>query len=266
MKRRQLTELGDQAWLPGSIRDALTDYLEFVTNRTHPYAPILPQLGHTLEQAAAREVIDLCSGGAGPWPSLLPALRRSRPLRVLLTDKFPNVRALARAKAASGGVLDFAAEPVDATAVPDQLVGFRTMFAAFHHFPPAQARAILEDAARKGQGVGVFEATHRSVLGVLLTLLTPLLVLVSTPLIRPFRPSRLFWTYVVPVVPAAVLWDGVVSCLRTYTPAELRALTAGLPAAGAYCWEVGERRADRAPLPVTYLLGYPCAEQAPQQR
>lgn len=31
MKRFQLIEIEDQAWLPTSVRDALTDYLQFMT-------------------------------------------------------------------------------------------------------------------------------------------------------------------------------------------------------------------------------------------
>jgi len=34
MRRFQIFEIEDQAWLPNSIRDALTDYLQFVTDRT----------------------------------------------------------------------------------------------------------------------------------------------------------------------------------------------------------------------------------------
>jgi hypothetical protein len=91
--------------------------------------------------------------------------------------------------------------------------------------------------------------------------LTPLIVLLVTPMIRPFRWSRLFWTYAAPLVPLIVLWDGVVSCLRTYSPAELLELTEGLGGKG-YLWESGEERQQRSPIPVTYLIGYPTAELA----
>jgi hypothetical protein len=40
--------------------------------------------------------------------------------------------------------------------------GIRTMFTALHHFRPPQARGILEDAARKGSGIAVFEPLSRS--------------------------------------------------------------------------------------------------------
>ena len=261
MKRFQLIEIGDQVWLPNSVRDALTDYLQFVINLTKPYAPIVPRLRHALAQTNACRIIDLCSGGAGPWLALQPALQDSASMSVLLTDKFPNVPAFERAFSVSNGALEFVAESVDATAVSEQMVGFRTLFSSFHHFRPAEARAILGDAVKNRQGIGVFEATHRSVLAILLMFITPFLVLIFTPFIRPFRPSRLLWTYVVPIVPLIVLFDGIVSCLRTYTPAELQTLTAEVSSETPYQWEIGEQRAEGKPLPVTYLLGYPTAAE-----
>jgi hypothetical protein len=84
-------------------------------------------------------------------------------------------------------------------------------------------------------------------------LLVPLAVLLLTPRIRTWSWARLLLTYVVPVVPLLVLWDGVVSCLRSYRADELRALTAGLDE--GYTWEVGEYR--RRGVAVTYLIGAP---------
>ena len=37
-------------------------------------------------------------------------------------------------------------------------------------------------------------------------------------------PGRLFFTYLVPVVPFVWVFDGYISCLRTRTPAELQQL------------------------------------------
>ena len=36
---------------------------------------------------------------------------------------------------------------------------------AFQHFRPEEARAVLADAVRKRQGIGVFEGTHNSLGG-----------------------------------------------------------------------------------------------------
>lgn len=257
MRRWHLIEIEDQPWCPRAIRDAATDYLQFSIAVGKVYAPIADKLRRAVARAGAVRVIDLCSGGAGPWSTLssdLAADGRS-PVEVCLTDRFPNVLAFERARATSGGAITFREDSIDATAVPADLAGFRTLFSALHHFPPAAARAVLADAVARGQGIGAFEATQRSVAGVLVMLLTPLLVLLFTPFIRPLRWSRLFWTYVIPLVPLVVLFDGIVSSLRTYTPVELRGLTTGLTA-GGYEWDIGEARAAHAPVPVTYLIGY----------
>src|SRR5690242_980350 len=100
------------------------------------------------------------------------------------------------------------------------------------------------------------EGTYHSALTMFLMLLVPLMVLLVTPFIRPFRWSRLFWTYLVPVVPLVSLFDGLVSCVRTYSVQELRELTEDL-GANNYKWDFGELKGPAGPIPITYLIGVP---------
>lgn len=246
-------EIHDQPWCPASLRDAVTDNLQFYLDLGNHYAAVLPLLRASLARAGAGRVADLCSGAGGPWRRLHRALDG---VTVVLTDKYPNRAALERVAAGSGGRIEFSLDSVDAQQVPATLVGFRTMFTSFHHFRPASARAILEDAVRARQGIGVFELNARRPLAFAIAVLVPLLVLLSAPFIRPFRWSRIVWTYLVPALPLVAFVDYVVSCLRTYTPEELRALAAGV-AGAAYEWEAGELRSRSSPVPITYLLGIP---------
>ncbi len=87
-------------------------------------------------------------------------------------------------------------------------------------------------------------------------LLVPLMVLLTTPLIRPFRWSRLFWTYLIPVVPLTSLFDGLVSCMRTYSAQELRELAEGA-GTKTYLWEIGELKRTAGLIRITYLVGVP---------
>jgi hypothetical protein len=137
--------------------------------------------------------------------------------------------------------------------VPSELKGFRTMFTSFHHFSPEEARAILQNAVDAGEGIGIFEITRRAPLTLGLMFAWALMPFVYTPWIRPFRWSRLLWTYLVPIIPLVFLFDGVVSCLRTYRPQELREIVDKLTA-GEYQWEIGEHSSGR--VPITYLIGY----------
>lgn len=257
-------EIHDQLWCPVSLRDALTDNLQFYLNLGNHYAPVVPLLRRALKRTGARRIVDLCSGGGGPWLRLHRALdaEGEQAIDVVLTDKFPNHAALEWARAATAGRVHFYPDPVDATRVPAGLDGFRTLFTSFHHFRPEEARAILRDAVLNRQGVAVFEVTARRPIAILAGVMVPLLVLLSAPFIRPFRWSRLAWTYLPPVLPIVATFDGIVSCLRTYDPAELRVLTAGLTDDG-YTWEIGELPGWRSPVPVTYLIGVPGRVAAP---
>jgi hypothetical protein len=254
MRRRQLVELEDLSWWPRTFRDAATDYLAASVRVSKAHERIAPVLAAALRRCHATQVVDLCSGAGGIWPRLLPALRsQGVDVQVTLTDKFPNLAALERAAAETPG-LGFDAEPVSALAVPARLAGFRTMFLAFHHFEPQDARAILAAAVRDCQGIAVVEGISRRAVLLPLMAAAPLAVWLLTPFIRPFRWSRLFWTYVLPVVPLNVVFDGVVSCLRVYSRDEM--LDMARAAGGGYEWETGTVFVPGAPA-IPYLIGVP---------
>jgi hypothetical protein len=257
MKRRQLVELEDLPWWPRTFRDAATDYLATSMRVAKAPAAVAPLLAAALARAGATRVVDLCSGGGGPWADLLPALRaRGVDVRVRLSDKFPNVAALQALAAATPGI-EVETTPVSALDVPPRLTGFRTVFLAFHHFAPRDAQAILASAVRGGEGIAIVEGASRRPAALAVMTGLPLAVWLLTPLIRPFRWSRLFWTYLVPVLPLAILFDGVVSCLRIYTPDEMLAMAASLPDGSAYEWDAGLLRPPGAPISVPYLIGIP---------
>jgi hypothetical protein len=254
MRRLHLFEIEDQAWCPRWLRDAMTDYLAEAHRLTAPYAPAVPTLEQALRRDSATDVVDLCSGAGGPWPQLLPQLRaRGLDLQVRLTDLHPNGRAVERWQANG---LEYVPYSVPGVALPAGWRGFRTLFSSLHHFRPADARALLGAARTAGVGFAAFEATQRSAKAVLVAQLLPLATWILTPFIRPRRLSRFACTYLVPILPLALWWDGTVSCLRTYTVAELWALVADL-GGDDYTWEAGSVRGRGGPIPITYLVGAP---------
>jgi hypothetical protein len=152
--------------------------------------------------------------------------------------------------------------------VPESLKGMRTLFEGFHHFKPDQAKLILQDAVNKKTAIGIFEASLKFPLGFFLLLLSPLITIASyffmTPFIKPRTFGRFFWTYLIPVVPLATSWDGVVSLFRTYSPKELKELTA-FCISDDYTWEVGYASTGTPVFSFTYLVGYPIEKlQCPQ--
>src|SRR5262249_22233972 len=157
-----------------------------------------------------------------------------------------NREALAHACAESDGALDWLARSVDATRVPEELPGVRTIWNAFHHFPPERAREILASAARAGRPIAVFEMLTREPAPLVGILVSPLVASLTAPLWRPFRFTNVVFSWLVPLIPFVVLWDGIVSWLRIYDAEELRELVTPL-ATDDYEWEIGKIRVSVLP-------------------
>jgi hypothetical protein len=260
MRRLELFEIHDHSIFPVALRDLVTDALQTLWKFGDSYQSIVPRLHGFLVASRSHDVLDLCSGGGGPWLNLAGRLihDHSFPVRVSLSDKFPNHDAFKKAADQQNLTIAAVFYPVDATLVPANLSGFRTIFSSFHHFGPTDAREILRSALKAEQGIGIFEVPRRSLKTILVLCFTPLLVLLLTPFVAPFRWSRLLWTYLIPVVPLVILIDGLISCLRAYSLDELREMVSELQqqeSQAEYHWEVGEECGVL--LPVTYLIGCP---------
>jgi hypothetical protein len=257
MRRIQFIELHEQRWFPRFLRDDITGTMQCALNFSAAYASIAPLFQNALKSTGARSVVDLCSGAGGPWLDLARRLRRGiAGFHVSLTDKFPNVAAFESVHEQADVSIGFCRLPIDARQVPAELAGFRTMFSAFHHFAPAEARAIIRNTVDARQGIGIFEITRRTAPAIAFMIPWALSPLFFTPFVRPFRWSRLLFTYLIPVIPFVLLFDGIVSCLRTYGPNELSELVGGLGAT-TYRWQAGELRDSLFKAPITYLIGFP---------
>ena len=99
---------------------------------TSPSAPLLQSVidsdgnrtnagpSSTGHSPATQSIVDMCSGGGGPWLDLARQLRcgdadgDSAGLQVWLTDKYPNLEAFQSVSASSDHHITFYPEPVDA--------------------------------------------------------------------------------------------------------------------------------------------------------
>jgi len=225
-------------------------------------AVMAPRIAEVLRASGTKCLVDLCSGGGGPIPEILRALEgEGIEARAVLTDYFPNTKVLERVVAESQGRIEFRPEPVDAKQVPADLSGCRTLFNGLHHFRPSEARGILASAAESRQPIVAFEVTERSVPALVGMLFAPIAVLLLVPFLRPLRLSWLLFTYLIPIIPLFVLWDGVVSCLRVYSVPELEELVAGL-GDEEYVWEARRIPLGALPVQLTYLAGRPRKKRA----
>lgn len=253
MGRIHLFEFEDQKWFPTFLRNYGTDFLQFLSNKTKLYKPIVPIIIKGLQISKTNQIIDIGSGGGGGLIWLNSELKKEIPdLKITLTDFYPNVPAFKHAKMQADN-FDYVEKSVDARDVPLNLIGLRTQFLSLHHFRPKDAKKILQNAINTNSSIAIFEAQERSFPSIIAMMFSPLSVLFTTPFIRPFKMGRIFFTYIIPIVPLFVMWDGIVSSLRTYSVNEMNDLIENLDGTENYDWKIDKVKSG--PEVVLYLLG-----------
>lgn len=255
MKRIYLFEFEDQKWFPSFLRNYVTDFLQFLSNKAKVYASVVGVIQETLEKSKTSKIIDLGSGSGGGLLWLAEELKNSKPdLKITLTDFYPNLIAFDHTIKQSD-VFDYYSTSVDAKDVPQELKGLRTMFLSFHHFKPMEAQKIIQSAVNAKQSIAIFEIQDQSLPSIVAMLLSPISVLLTTPFIKPFRFGRLIFTYLIPIVPLVVLWDGIVSSLRTYSVAEMKLLVDTIDNKESFNWQF-EKKKEKMGF-VIYMTGIP---------
>ena len=170
----------------------------------------------------------------------------------------------------SDGHVTWMASAVDTLNPGRDLRGLITLLLFLHHFRPWGRRRYSAECTRSaitnldsGRGwveINLAESSELSpsvwLIALTLNLFMVAMVLLLTPLVRPFRWSWLLFAYLIPLAPLYILWDGTVSAFRAYTTDELLVLCGGLKGEPSFRWNVG-RISGRGSLTTVYLLGYP---------
>lgn len=247
MQRTHWFEFEDLAWVPRAVRDGGTDLLDLGFSLAKFYRPLAPTLAKALDDSGCDAIVDLCSGGGGGALAMRRELLAiGRPsVRWSLSDYFPNEAAIARVRAMNDPSVEYTPTSVDAMKAPADARALRTMFGALHHFRPEQVRSIFASLIDARAPFAFFDVAASPALRKLPWPLAPIalslnmsmlfaLSLVLVPFARPFRLSRIALTYLVPLIPALVAWDGTVSALRAYSPDELLEIARSIPGSERY--------------------------------
>jgi hypothetical protein len=185
----------------------------------------------------------------------------------VLTDLHPHPESWS-AIAKRSAHITYEPESVDASNAPPSLVGrykaagkkvFRLYNLAFHHFDDPLARAILKNTVETSDGFGIFELQDRSLGSVVSCSLFGFFIMLIAPLFYWSSPAILFFIYVCPIIPFVLVFDGLISSLRTRTPEEVEVL---LRTCGADTddWEVKSGR-EQFMWPTGYLTWVICSKK-----
>ena len=240
--RHHLFEFNDSPWAPVALRETIIESLSRTLAWGRILRPVVPPFRSFLRLTGATEILDLCSGAGGPAAILAREIARAggAPPHFLMTDLQPRPDVWAKLRAAHPGILDFVPDSVDATRIPAGLGKgrARVIINAFHHFRPELAAEILRGACEEAPGVFLVEGFERNPLGFAAFAAAGLPALYANPALSArHRLAKALLTWGTPAALAASIWDGVVSTLRVYTEAELRAMAA--PLGPEFEWEYG---------------------------
>ncbi|KAG6999367.1 hypothetical protein G7Y79_00035g070390 [Physcia stellaris] len=185
----------------------------------------------------------------------------------VLTDIHPHLEAWESA-AKKSNHLKYIRSSVDAGDAPRNILAlatgdetrqqkkvFRLFSLAFHHFDDPSARRILQNTLETSSGFGIFELQDRSFEG----LFTALVLFPSLWAGSWYwfwgDWTHLFWTYVIPVVPFVVVFDGLMSCVRMRDGDEIMKLMEGLQGKEGWRFETGSTMHTWPSGRMTYFVG-----------
>jgi hypothetical protein len=108
-------------------------------------------------------------------------------------------------------------------------------------------------------GIGIFDGGDKNIFTVLgIILLHPIAFFLFTPFFKPFRFSRIFFTYLIPIIPLCTIWDGVVSIIRLHNPGQLIEMAEEVDRVN-YSWKAGTVK-NKFGMRIAYLIGTPLAD------
>ena len=256
IKRRQLFEFNDLKWWPDLFRSMTTDFLHSVIEKHKPYSVAIDLIAKAIKSTKSNKIVDLCSGSLGPWLHLKEQLENKtrQSINITFTDKYPNTKLSKEFNILDGASYNM--DSIDAVSIPKSLDGTRTIFNGLHHFNPEDAQKIIADAVNNNQPIVIFELLRRSWLDItMVTLFTPLYVLLNLPFLLPLTFKNILFTYIIPIFPIVFTWDTIVSHLRCYSQDELNDMIEKADVKNSYKKNIGSYTFKF--LPVTYMICYP---------
>lgn len=202
-----MKELEDYDWFPPMLRQMQLEFIGYTVYATALLKPLVPLMDERIATPKYVQLVDLCSGSGMPMLYLAKQIKHNLP--ITLTDKFPQPNA-------TNAVLRYQQKAVDVLKMQWNTNTIYTMFNAFHHFNNIEQKQIIQNAAEQKATVLIVEILTPSVWTMVQVLFTAtVLQLIFTPFVPPFRWQRLLFTYLIPINIVTVLWDGIISVLKS---------------------------------------------------
>lgn len=233
-----IRELMDFGWWPHFLRDAQRPYLARVFDRYGISEQVLELLAKrdVLRAGSELRVLDLCSGQtAGIWPAVLDQAAKAYPdtrITVVSTDLFPAPDA-SDIVLPNGSRVVFDPEPCQPEeAVARHRADLVTCINGFHHIETARRSTLLAAVAQAGTDLLVVETLEPTFECAFSVKGAPVAAIVfAATNLRRLTPAQALFSLLIPVMPASIFIDTMISGYRTHRPEQMKLTLGGhLPA------------------------------------
>lgn len=225
MKRKQIPQISNQKWFPLVIKNCMYEFMTWFVNKVNAAKPFLPVINEGLRHE--QKIIAIRMNVGAGFETLIPLLDKN----IAVEDVF---------------IENFNAEKK----------GLYVCVNSFHQLDKSKAFEILDRVSKSGNSIVIVEGNNDSLWQVFgMTVIVPLTVLLTAPFVKPFRWSRLLFTYIIPVLPIVTFVDGFIALFKLYAPDDLNELIAKVNTVNYY-WRSGKMDNGRGGK-IIYLIGYP---------
>ena len=225
MKRKQLPQFISSRWLPAWIKRDISEFLSWFVVKVNATKPFIPVIEEQLEKTNLSKIVNVDFKIGAGMESVSPFLKKG---------------------------LTLTSEPISNFNTSEE--GLYVFVNGFHQLPPDKASKMLQDIAHSRNPVVVVEGNNDSLWQIVgMTVFVPLTVLLTAFFVRPFRFSRIIFTYLIPILPVIIVVDGCIALLKLYNPKDLDELTSKLEVEN-YEWKSGKNDNGRGGK-IIYLTG-----------
>ncbi|AGH96688.1 hypothetical protein [Pseudobdellovibrio exovorus] len=263
-QHRNTGQFSHSTWVPQVLRRLMPEFLDFIVMMVNANRPFLPLL--KTPKGIASEVYLLAPEVGGSSALLVPDLQTMPEIKktILLTDNFSEDRH--QHLLSLKGALKPPYEQIklsEISAINSSSSDGRVRKAVFsinqsHLMTDAELVQLLQELTKKFDQVMIGEGNNKSIRQIIgMTILAPLVAVVASFFIKPFRWSRLFFTFIIPLLPLMITWDGLVALIRIRNPKRLKEIAeASTAAAGKdWHWDSGKLQNNRGGF-IIYLNGW----------
>ena len=235
-------EFNDWPQCPTFIRESILEVLGKSIRDAGVYDALAPHFIQLYQDADVKNVLEFGAGSGESTAIFMDAVLQAgqAPPRIYISDLYPMTTVMAQTCDRYPELLHPVKESVDVCHPPETPPhDMRMVLSAFHHFDRATARRFLLDAQQKGLTIFIAEPFTENLQAFLPLFLHGFISLARNGVLSPkSRFLKFVFTFLIPIIPLCLLWDGLISMMRMYTKEDFMDITESFPpTAPAYIWK-----------------------------